>query len=495
MFSSPHNTPGDIAAVVWRTLDEAKKDGFEEVAMGKIIVREDVSSKSLVVHVKQTNPFRPRSVVKIRKTIQFAEISDDDANRRFSVVTFHPEDTDKEEETWKLWKQVYQHSSSAPRRTYLSQLFGLCRSSKPALVFHEELVGGEEIIEHYTRTPIVYSYLWYRHVASYRTIFEDGALKRFSIPLSEHYRNWSFNLSSRTWLYDVASIAFSDVEDDSPAVFFDNPPFLPSHCNPKLDPEEILREVPNYLQLISTLKSKPSVKDLEHLLSQGVLIFGSVVDCTKPEILGHFPSVCSPQWYHKSMNLDVQISYSTSVPSRLNLDLAKDSGRLNLRFSLRLPLKERERLRVAYLTQSLAFNTKRSDLMLIEEIRFKLAGNFTTNPSSHRPPIYLFVPPPSLEWTSDGVPFIRWPLANPFFYWSFDSEGKDYIAKEEWHRYGIPELKVKDIWIGSNWPEELYESARAYLNLSDYSDVGGEQFAVENGYPVLVEGSQFESRF
>ncbi|KAG7087967.1 hypothetical protein E1B28_012008 [Marasmius oreades] len=492
--SIPRSTSPGKLTVLHRTLVDAKEKGFEEVGIGKIIVREDVSSKSLVVRLKPTNPFQSSndSLVKIRRTVQFAEIDGENIDRRFTVLTLDSEDGDEDEGViWKLWKQVYEKSSFGPRKAYLPQLFGLCRSSKPALVYHQELVGGEDIIEEYAKIPIVFAYLWYIHVTSYRAIFEDGVVKKYSIPLSEHYRNWIFNLSTRSWVYDITSIALSDVEDDSPHVFFDNPPFLPRHCNPRLASGEILRDIPDYLSLVSTLKSKPNVEGFKDFLRQGILRFGAVIDRTNPVILAHFPVVPSPQWYHKSMNPEIESSYSKSVPSRLDLTFVKKSDhvRLNLRFSLRLPLEARQRLRVAYLTQTTSVDkdeVEQSDLVLVEEIRFKLAGDFTSDPSSHKPPIHLFVPPPAIEW-ANGAPFIRWPLRASFYYWSFDPKGRDPIAKEDWHQYGIPTLKVKDAWIGSSWPKELYEAARDYLALSSYG-MDGERFASENGYPILVKG-------
>ncbi|KAG7087966.1 hypothetical protein E1B28_012007 [Marasmius oreades] len=473
----------------------AKKDGIEVIKRAKVIMREEVSSKCLVVRLKQTNPFRPR-VVEVRRTVQLAEIAGKNPDKRFTVVTLESEDpnpnTLRDQEIWKLWKRVYEHLL-AHQRSYFPQLFGLYQSSNPAMIFHEELVVGDKIIDEHVRTPIVRVYLLYIHITSCRALFEDGVLKRSSIPFSDQYSDWVFNLNTCSWIYDITSITLSNTEIEAPSVFFDNPPSLPHACKPKLDCKEIVGAVgPDYLRFVSTIKLKINVKDLTEFLRQGYLTFGAVVDRRKPGILAHFPFVPSPGWYHKSMNPDIQATFSESVPSRLDLkfNVKKDSVRLNLRFSLRLTPDDRHRLRVAYLAQSLSVHKngiRRSDLVFIEEIRFKLAGNFVRG----RPSAYLFVPPPPIELTH-GVQSTRWPLAAPFYYWSFDPEGKDSIPKEDWHQYGIPELKLKEAWVGSSWPEELYDAARDYLVLNNY-ELDGERFARENGCPMLIKGDPHAS--
>ncbi|KAF9257161.1 hypothetical protein L218DRAFT_949405 [Marasmius fiardii PR-910] len=467
-----------------RTLARAKKQGFEEIAFGKVHVQKDVSSKVLVVRVKSKNPFEPPSTLEITRTVQFAEISGKRTKGKCTMVSFE----------------------STPGKATLPQLFGLCRSKNPALIFHEELVGGEEIIDQHAEAPIIYAYLWYRHVTSYRAISRDGVLMKgtnHAIPvsryqLSEQYGDWFFNTRTCSWVYDIGSITqLCDPVVGAASVFFEDPPSL--DCNPQLDPKAILRHVPDYLQLVATLKDKINVEGLKGSLpmqGQRFLTFGAVVDPANTGILAHFSPIQSPRWYHRSMNTEMHASYSKSAPSRLNLHFVKrrESVRLNMRFSLRISPADRHKLRVAYLTQWSSLkrdDIKRSDLVFIEEIRFKFAGNLTCDPSKHQPPIYLFVPPPILSWVN-GVPFIEWPMTAPFFYWSFDPNGKDPIPKADWQQYKIPVLKVKDVWVGSSWPEKLYKAAEHYLSLKNYGIQGGEQYTIERGLPILIKGKNAE---
>ncbi|KAK1227846.1 hypothetical protein PQX77_009124, partial [Marasmius sp. AFHP31] len=76
-----------------------------------------------------------------------------------------------------------------------------------------------------------------------------------------------------------------------------------------------------------------------------------------------------------------------TVPSRIDFQSVITQPQLRIYFSLRLPLKERTRLRAAYLSQ----HPSRADYStyFIDEIGFALIGNLAHTPIN----AYLFVPP------------------------------------------------------------------------------------------------------
>ncbi|KAG7091477.1 hypothetical protein E1B28_010508 [Marasmius oreades] len=83
------------------------------------------------------------------------------------------------------------------------------------------------------------------------------------------------------------------------------------------------------------------------------------------------------------------------------------------------------------------------------------------------------------------MPCLRWPPPR-IFYWSFDRCGRMEIPEENWEKYGIPNLKVAT-FVGSKRDNEDYETVVEYLQLTKY-DLGGQQFANDHGYPILVKG-------
>ncbi|KAJ8074682.1 hypothetical protein PM082_022260 [Marasmius tenuissimus] len=76
------------------------------------------------------------------------------------------------------------------------------------------------------------------------------------------------------------------------------------------------------------------------------------------------------------------------------------------------------------------------------------------------------------------------PLIDPLFYWSFISNGKHVISKEDWETNGIHGLKVR-YWIGSSWDRGQYWTVNEHLQRRNYN-WDGRQYAWERGYPPLV---------
>ncbi|KAG7091528.1 hypothetical protein E1B28_010557 [Marasmius oreades] len=464
---------------------------LRRIDMCDIITLREVSSKihHVSVKLKTTNPFRNRmrGIVKIRKRIQSAEVAEF-GDRRFSVVSLEPEDDGNVEKLWTVLEPLFETTLSQ-RRVWLTQLFGVGWSMTPTLIYHDEVIDGLTVIWRYWEAPIVWSYLFYRHWHSVLDVQDDGTLQKFSIPLSNQMRDWTFNLTTRSFQYDVITGALSDgdIEED----YFDRLPPLACDCNPLLDPNEIICALPNFLQLVSLFGGYRHIKaSVRHHVE---LIFGTVVNLRKPGILAYFPCIPSPVW---SCELsigtpDITAKYSKSVPSLVDLTFVKykDKCKMAVKFSLQLPPEER--LQTAYLVQSFPFYNSygvSNDLVFIDELGFELIGIFASDLSSC-PPKYLHVPPLSPKWINN-MPCLRWPPKDQLFYWSFDRSGRMEIAKELWEQFGIPQLSVQP-YFGSGWYRQEYEAVQEYLDLNRY-DLGGQQFANYHGYPILVKGKRLE---
>ncbi|KAG7091454.1 hypothetical protein E1B28_010488 [Marasmius oreades] len=465
----------------WLTLRGGQR--LRRIDMCDVLVLREVSSETLCVSMKlkSTNPFRNRvkRFVKIRKRTQSAEIVPGFGDRRFTVVSLEPEDDGDVERIQRVLEPLYETALSQ-RRVCLTQLFGVGRSMTPTLIYHDEVVDGWTFIDQYEKTVIVANYLNYRLVNSIIDVADDATLQKFSILVET---GWTFNLRTRSFQYDIISLALSD-EDDS-QFFFDRPPPLPRNCNPLLDSNEIVRAVPDFLQLLSSFADQTSWHPYHH----NILTFGTVVDHTNPGILAYFPSVPSPVWSCEAPigTHNVVAKYSKSVPSLVDLTFVKNDNKwkFNVQFSLRLPEDYCQRFRTAFLAQSFTHRTgDPEDLMFIDELDFALSGTFTSDLSSCNPPKYLHVPPLSPDWI-DNMPCLCWPPNAQLFYWSFDRRGRMEIPEEDWEKYGIPNLKV-ETFVGSYWTESAYEAVEEYLHTK--YNLGGQQFANDHGYPILVKG-------
>ncbi|KAG7091571.1 hypothetical protein E1B28_010594 [Marasmius oreades] len=462
--------------------------------MCDILILREVSSETYRVSVKlnSTNPFRSDrvgGVVKIQKTTQSAEIVPGFGDRQFTVVSLEPEDNGDVEKIWTVLEPLYDVVLSR-RRVWLPQLFGVGRSTIPTLIYHDEVVDAGTIIDQYEKTPIVLTYLNYRYWHSFFHVRDDETLRKLSIPHSSE--NWTFNLRTGSFQYDIITTALSG-EGGSQRRYFDQLPPLPPDCNPLLDSKEIIRAVPDFLQLISSFRGRIKAAKL---IRHDLVTFGTVVDRTTHRILAYFPSISPPVWCCRLPvgTPDVVGKYSTSVPSLVDLTFTRKNNiwKMKLLFSLTLPPEDCQRLRTAYLAQSFPFydyNNHRDSnaLACVDEFVVYLNAIFTSDPSTCDPPKYLHVPPLSTTWIND-MPCIYWPLNNRLFYWSFDRSGEKEIPEEDWEKYGIPELKV-DTYIGSNWLEPYYRAFREYLSLKDYDFQSGQQFADDHGYPILVKGN------
>ncbi|KAK1216420.1 hypothetical protein PQX77_020940 [Marasmius sp. AFHP31] len=304
---------------------------------------------------------------------------------------------------------------------------------------------------------------------------------------------WTFNPRTHAWQYDVTSVSISPPSDDIsliPLAYYPTP--LRQDTRPRLDTDGIVacfeEQFGDFLHLIASLGDTRHIKDLSELARHGFLAFGVVFDRKKPRILAYIPSTLSPEWYYGSRGADVEASYSTSVPSRVDLSFQNtDCNRLCLDFFLSLP--DRPRLRTAYLSQSVPFakdcDDPYNDLVFIDQVRFSLVGTFQYNPAKSTTPAYLFVPLIPVELVDD-VHCIRYPLPDTFFFWCSDSDGQNVIYQEDWEAYGIPQLEIFT-WIGSSWSRRGYKTVHDHLRKKNYP-LDGRQYAQEHGYPELVYG-------
>ncbi|KAJ8074630.1 hypothetical protein PM082_022208 [Marasmius tenuissimus] len=182
------------------------------------------------------------------------------------------------------------------------------------------------------------------------------------------------------------------------------------------------------------------VKDLSDFARHGLLTFGAVVDHNESEILAHLPSCPSPQWYFQNLSVGASASYSATV-----------------------------------------FTT---------DVRFSIVGTMQNNSKSSTP-IYLFVPPISVEHIN-GMYSIRYPLVDPSFNWSFDPNGRQVIPEKDWEMHGLAKLEVL-WWIGSCWDSSEYWAVLRHLQMKN-TDLDGRRYAEERGYPELVQSGPPEQR-
>ncbi|KAF9258338.1 hypothetical protein L218DRAFT_948430 [Marasmius fiardii PR-910] len=249
---------------------------FRSIVMCDINLLREVSVQTVDVLVnlralKLTNPFRGRLEVR-GGSVKFGD-------RLFTVVSFEPENEGD--------------------------------VKKIQTVFGVELVCAQDIVKQYQKAPIVFQYLLYRINTSYDAVVDEGILQKLSIRFSEEIRDWIFNLRTRSFQYDITSNAH--FAKYNPPIYFRNRVHpLPPSCNPVLKSREILRVIPEYLHLISDLACTTYVECTTDFVRHGVLTFGAVVERTLPGILGHFPSIPSPQWYWENHSPDIDARYSQS---------------------------------------------------------------------------------------------------------------------------------------------------------------------------------------
>ncbi|KAK1215840.1 hypothetical protein PQX77_021541, partial [Marasmius sp. AFHP31] len=310
-----------------------------------------------------------------------------------------------------------------------------------------------------------------------------------TFPVSDNWSGWTFNLNTRLWLYDptFTSIEYGDHSDFSPVP-------LPQGTRPQLDVDAVTA----YFECIfgSLLNWAVSLGktwkwDLSGYAPHSLLTFGAVVEYLEDDVLAHFPSTPYPEWHFESRSRKIKVTYSNKVFARVDFEFnTSHDTQVNLCFSLRVPLEDRERLRAAYLSQQDS-SLAGFGISFIDEIEFSIVGSFSHTPPAC-PSAYLFVSPLSTEYIN-GMHCLRVPLPD-LFYWSSDPEGRVRIPKEDWRRYGsgIPNLRV-ETRIGSRWWPSDLEVVKRHLRNKGYES-NGRQYAQDHGYPELIRGDPHVKR-
>ncbi|KAK1234736.1 hypothetical protein PQX77_002055, partial [Marasmius sp. AFHP31] len=307
-------------------------------------------------------------------------------------------------------------------------------------------------------------------------------------PVTIRWSDWSFNVRSLTWQYNPASLCLDPPKEGTLQPLFYPLPPLRRETLRHLDTPEIValveKSLGDVLFLIAAM-GRRWIIDLSYYARHGLLTLGTVVNRRKPEILAHLPSTPSPEWFCWSRNPDIKADVSSS--GRVDFSFHKTGDvKAVLDFSWRIPEKDIDGLRCAFLCQSLCSGDDCddvTDVVYIDQVGFRLEGTFPVDPTNHSTPAYLFVLPLPTEFI-DNLHCIRYPLPEKLFYWSHDPRGRNAIADEDWERFGIPKLSVQEL-VGSYWEEEDYACVRGHLRSRSYN-LDGKQYAREHGHPELM---------
>ncbi|KAK1227236.1 hypothetical protein PQX77_009770 [Marasmius sp. AFHP31] len=420
-------------------------------------------------------------VVRVKRTQQSAEMYG--YSGVFTVITLEPvdeNDQDKFKEIAKKYLKAMMHWRSA----LLVQVFAVAESSALTLIVHD--ASGDKFTDLYWgKEMIVYYYVEYTRTLAIQSLRNDRTM-RFLV--TDRWEDWSCNLKTLSWHYDLAAISLNPPhEKDIPSLFNPLPPLrqetLPCLNTPEISAyiEETLGDV---LHLIASFENRWII-DLSRYARHGLLTFGAVIDKNKPGILAHHSSTPSPEWFCYSRNPDVKATLSSS--GRVDLAFHKTADvKVDLDFGLRIPTNDRNQLCCAYLSQSLRLCDESDDvrdIVYINHIGLNLKGTFVNHPTTCNLPAYLFVPPLRTE-VINNLYCVRQPLPQSRFYWAHDPQGRSVIAEEDWKKFGIPEMRVKEV-IGNYWDKVEYTMVRDHLRRKNY-DLDGGQYAHEHGYPKLV---------
>ncbi|KAJ8095763.1 hypothetical protein PM082_022870 [Marasmius tenuissimus] len=454
---------------------------YRKIPMGDIIVTRDVSSKILEATIQPRRKISTAGesqqsifkVIKVKMTTQHVEVLT--LPGKFTSIMVEAMEEDQTGELKAIVDCVCSELSSR-RSPLFPQLVGLGWSERPVFIVYDELANGDDYIYQVLTEGkwIVFYYLWYTKNTSFNALDDNNTL---SIPVSSEWSLWTFNPRTHAWQYNVSSAAISPPDDDtSLAPFHYGGSPLRQDTRPQLDVDEIVAcfedQLGDFLHVIASFGKTRHVENLSDFARHGYLTFGTVVNRTKPEILAYLPSSPSLDWYCWNYTANIQASYSSTVPSRVDLSFQNtDYNRIDLHFSLHYPKALQHH--PAYLSQSVPLfidcDDPLDDLVFIDDIRFSLVGTFHHNPATSSILVYLFVPLIPLEKVNN-LSCIRYPLLHPSFYWSLDPNGHSVICEDDWAAYGIPCLEFHT-WIEKEMPTRRKEiCASIWVPRVDHGD-------------------------
>ncbi|KAJ8077380.1 hypothetical protein PM082_001810 [Marasmius tenuissimus] len=490
---------------------------------GDIIFQRILLSEVLSVNVKPegASTSTDLQVVKVKRTEQTAKIYG--CRGKFTATTFEPVDGEDCVKFKEIVKVVLE-AAMCGRSALLKQMFAVAESENAmTMIAHDgkfpvaigyfgcgcskasELVDGYKFVNRdWGEEEIVFYYLDYTLVCAtsfelldpakecpqaiaVQALRDDGTLR---FPVTNRFNDWSFNAKNLAWQYNPASLCLDPpTEDYLRPLLHPLSPLRQDIPLRQLDTAEIVAHVEeslgDVLHLVAPLGTS-LITDLSLYARHGLLTFGTVINRCKPGILAHLPSLPSPEWFCHSDNPDVKASFSGS--GRVDFSFRKTGDvRVELDFGWRIPEKDLSQLGCAFLCQSLHFCDDSGDarhcVVFVDRVGFCLQGTFPDDPTNCSTPAYLFVHPLPID-SVNNHPCVHYPFTKELFYWSHDSQGGNAIAKEDWERFGIPELSVKE-WISSFWEEDGYALVQDHLCSRDH-DLDGKQYAHEHRYPELI---------
>ncbi|KAK1215979.1 hypothetical protein PQX77_021399 [Marasmius sp. AFHP31] len=443
----------------------------QRIIEGDINFQRVLSSKVLSVNVKPkgaSTSMEPQ-VVKVKRMEQTATIYG--YRGQFTATSFELV-AEKDQEKFNEIVKAVLEAAMRGRSALLKQVFAVTGSNVMTLIAHDgrffvgnfdcgyseatELANGIEVLEQYWREEwIVFYYLSYTHGTAVQSLCADETV-------AFCYTDWSFNLQTLSWQYDPTSLCLNPPNKRSlEPLFYPLPPLCQENL-PRLNTAEIIAFVEegfgDVLHLIASVgQSGYGIIDLSYYARHGLLTLSAVVDLNKHGVLAHLPSIPPPGWFCLSHNPDVKANFSSSGQVDLLFQKTGDVD-VTLIFGWRIPENERSRLRCAFLCQSLGFCDNSEDvrdIVYIDQLGFCLEDTFYDDPTSHSTPAYLFLCPLPTEFISN-LHCMCYPFPKNLFYWSHNPQGGNAIAKEDWKRFGIPELSMKG-WIGTYWDKEKYD--------------------------------------
>ncbi|KAJ8090691.1 hypothetical protein PM082_018253 [Marasmius tenuissimus] len=481
---------------------------LKTIDVGDIILTREVSSRVIDVMtkpcekgrvLKSTNPFRARVIrqrqarfAKVRRTVHVAEILQF-GDRPFTVVQFEAEDpSNREQLELAIRRHVFEISSSG-RTMHFPQLFAVGSIPEiPTLIYHDGLVSADGIMECHTQSPIV-TYLHYIHMATYDS-FDIRFLSKISVRLSADWVDWLFNLRTGTFQFDLTSNHQPSYADSHrplrpEAVALPHNALMSQPFVPETIIQHLQSSLSDYLISVSSFGDMMHIENLSELImAHPYLVLGSVIDISKPGIIGHFlPSDVNPgpTWIcvpDDDISLNSYQFYQSGL-HRVDLSYSEEMQPFQIHVIFKNSVANSNAARLSYLSQSsklLGPGSHWDNVAFVEEIGFALYGTFGFNPLAYPTPVYLFVPPVPLNH-ENGVFGLALPLPYRLFYWSLDPKGRTYVPERDWERYRIPRLKT-ELWLGSFWRPWHYEAVSEFFRRGNHNP---QTYARDRGYPEL----------